>query len=317
MTDDIDYCETLVRDADKDRFLATLFAPPTRRSDLFSLYAFDLGLHRAAFDLGERLGLAELGEQQVQLRHVRLALLARTAAGARVLTLRGALERLGGRLQRREPLLQRDRLAQQRDRGTALHARLQVTLEQARDLLRRVREGDEQAAAELVRTYEPAIRVAVRVRLTDARLRRLVDSIDICQSVLANFFVRAASGQFELERADQLVKLLVTMARNRVVNEAHKQQAARRDQRRLEAGALHENAVADDDPSPSQIVANRELLGEFRSRLTEQERQIADLRSHGRAWPEIAADLGQNPEALRMRYTRAMNRVARELGLEE
>lgn len=42
MTDDLDYCEALVRDADKDRFLATLFAPPHQRPDLFSLYAFDL-----------------------------------------------------------------------------------------------------------------------------------------------------------------------------------------------------------------------------------------------------------------------------------
>jgi phytoene synthase len=42
MTDDTDYCEALVRDVDKDRFLATLFVPQQRRSDLFALYAFDL-----------------------------------------------------------------------------------------------------------------------------------------------------------------------------------------------------------------------------------------------------------------------------------
>jgi phytoene synthase len=42
MTDESDYCESLVRDADKDRFLATLFAPASRRSDLLTLYAFDL-----------------------------------------------------------------------------------------------------------------------------------------------------------------------------------------------------------------------------------------------------------------------------------
>src|SRR5262245_31987749 len=75
------------------------------------------------------------------------------------------------------------------------------------DLLRRVRQRDEQAAAELVRRYEPTIRLAVRVRLTDPRLRRLLDSVDICQSILANFFVRAAAGQFDLERSEQLVKL--------------------------------------------------------------------------------------------------------------
>lgn len=37
-----DYCEALVRAGDRDRFLATLFAPQAARPALFSLYAFDL-----------------------------------------------------------------------------------------------------------------------------------------------------------------------------------------------------------------------------------------------------------------------------------
>ena len=36
------HCERLVREHDKDRFLATLFAPAARRAPLFALYAFDL-----------------------------------------------------------------------------------------------------------------------------------------------------------------------------------------------------------------------------------------------------------------------------------
>jgi hypothetical protein len=40
-----------------------------------------------------------------------------------------------------------------------------------RELIRRVRAGEEQAAAELVWRYEPAIRRAVRVRLRGPRLR--------------------------------------------------------------------------------------------------------------------------------------------------
>jgi len=36
------HCEHLVREHDKDRFLATLFAPAERRGPLFALYAFDL-----------------------------------------------------------------------------------------------------------------------------------------------------------------------------------------------------------------------------------------------------------------------------------
>lgn len=42
MIEETDYCEALVRDTDKDRFLATLFAPSSRRRDLYALYAFDL-----------------------------------------------------------------------------------------------------------------------------------------------------------------------------------------------------------------------------------------------------------------------------------
>ncbi len=40
------YCEQLVREADKDRFLATLFAPAARRPALFALYAFNAEIAR-------------------------------------------------------------------------------------------------------------------------------------------------------------------------------------------------------------------------------------------------------------------------------
>jgi phytoene synthase len=42
MNAETEYCEALVRDNDKDRFLATLFAPARFRPDLHVLYAFDL-----------------------------------------------------------------------------------------------------------------------------------------------------------------------------------------------------------------------------------------------------------------------------------
>src|SRR5262249_4531060 len=96
-------------------------------------------------------------------------------------------------------------------------------------LIRRVRAGDQEAAAELVRTYEPAVRRAVRVRLKDDRLRRVLDSLDICQSVLGSFFLRATLGEFELTSADDLLRLLATMVRNKVANQAAHEQAASTD----------------------------------------------------------------------------------------
>jgi RNA polymerase sigma-70 factor (ECF subfamily) len=184
------------------------------------------------------------------------------------------------------------------------------------DFLRRIRAGDEQAAAELVRRYESAVRVEVRMRLADSRLRRVLDSMDLCQSVLASFFVRAAAGQYDLERPEQLVRLLVTIARNKVANQARRQQAQRRDQRRdVEADRPgHEPAGA--EPSPSRVVSGRELLAELRRRLTPAELRVADLRAEGRAWAEIAAALGGTAQARRKQLARALDRVAAQVGLE-
>src|SRR3954463_7961988 len=89
------------------------------------------------------------------------------------------------------------------------------------EFIRLIRGGDERGAEDLVRRYEPEIRLEIRtwLRLRDPRLRRVFDSMDICQSVLANFFVRAAVGGFELDEPSQLIRLLVTMARNRLAEQ--------------------------------------------------------------------------------------------------
>jgi RNA polymerase sigma-70 factor (ECF subfamily) len=184
-----------------------------------------------------------------------------------------------------------------------------------RDLVRRVRAGDARAAAELVRLYEPSIRTVVRCRLAGPALRRLLDSADICQSVLASFFVRAAAGQYELDTPQQLLKLLATMARNKLVEQVLKQRAARR---QLPGGPRDEvdvREVVDPAPDPGQVAAHRELLHEFRRRLSEQERHLADRRALGRSWAEIAAEVGGHADALRMQLSRAVERVSQELGL--
>jgi DNA-directed RNA polymerase specialized sigma24 family protein len=185
------------------------------------------------------------------------------------------------------------------------------------ELVRLVRAGDEAASTELVRRYEPAIRIAVHCRLTDPGLRRLLDSIDICQSVLGNFFVRATAGEFELDKPEQLIRLLITMARNRLTDHALRQQAARRDYRRTDPVPAGNAELADNGPSPSEVVAGKELLRAFRGNLSEEELRLADQRAAGRPWAEIAAEVGASPDALRVQLARAVDRVAKELRLDD
>jgi RNA polymerase sigma factor (sigma-70 family) len=185
------------------------------------------------------------------------------------------------------------------------------------ELIEQVRGGDGDAAAELVRRYEPAIRRVVRLRLTDPRMRRAFDSMDVCQSVLASFFVRAALGQYDLANPDQLLKLLAQMARHKVTGQMRRERAERRDVARL-----HENdgaacEVVAGEASPSRQVAGQELLVEFRKRLSDDEKALADLRADGREWADIGLERGESPEALRKRLARGLDRVAQQLGLDE
>src|SRR5450755_2627139 len=135
-------------------------------------------------------------------------------------------------------------------------------------LIGRVRAGDAGAVAELVQVYEPAIRRAARVRLVDPRLRRSFDSMDICQSVFASFFVRAALGEYDLEKPDDLLKLLVSMSRKKLVDHARAEGAARRDFRRNKPGTGQEHEIAARGDSPSQEAAHHEMLQAFRDRLS-------------------------------------------------
>jgi RNA polymerase sigma factor (sigma-70 family) len=184
-------------------------------------------------------------------------------------------------------------------------------------LMAQVRGGDQRAAAELVHRYEPLIRREVRLRLEDRRLARVFDSMDVCQSVLASFFVRAKAGQYDLDDAGQLVRLLVTLARNKLASQARRQYRQRRDQRRaVGQAALLENAVGQ-GPSPSRVLEGKDLLAAFMSQMSEEERRIAELRGQGLAWDEVARLLGGTAGARRMQLARAAERIARELGLEE
>jgi hypothetical protein len=183
------------------------------------------------------------------------------------------------------------------------------------DFIRRVRAGDGRAAEELCRRYEPLIRMEVRLRLRDPRLRRHFDEEDVCQSVLASFCLRAAAGQFDLDAPEQLPRLLAVMTRNKVSAQVRRHHAGRRDYRRAEALEPGSDGAAR-DTSPSQAVAFGELLDEFRRRLTDEERQLAELRVQGQPWSKVAAVLGGKPDARRIQLERAVRRVARELGLE-
>ena len=180
------------------------------------------------------------------------------------------------------------------------------------DLVRRVRAGERQAAADLVRQFDPEIRRYIRLRLTDPSLYRVFDSDDVLQSVLGNFFVRLIAGQYDLKEPEQLIRLLMTMAHNKIVDYARKPAV----RRRSHCDSSVWRAFAAKGQSPSEIVANEEILREVQDRLTEAERRIVELRGKGRSWQEVADVCGGTADGVRKTHERALDRVCKELGLD-
>jgi len=185
------------------------------------------------------------------------------------------------------------------------------------ELIRRVQTGDQAAATELVRRYEPEVRRFVRYRLADSCLRRFLDSLDICQSVFAKFFVQLQQGRLELSDPRQLYKLLYLMAGSKLQDHLRKRLAQRR------AGSARETTdglalatVADRTPGPVDLSAWRDLLAVFREYLPEPEQALLDQWLLGHDWTALAAGAGTSPEAVRKRLSRAIDRAAEELGLE-
>jgi DNA-directed RNA polymerase specialized sigma24 family protein len=107
------------------------------------------------------------------------------------------------------------------------------------------------------------------------------------------------------------------MARNKLACQARAQHRQRRDLRRLQGGEVVFGLIAGDDPTPSQYVADQELIRAAERLLTDEERQLLELRREGLEWTAIAERVGGAAEARRKQLARATQRVAHQLHLDD
>jgi RNA polymerase sigma-70 factor (ECF subfamily) len=175
-----------------------------------------------------------------------------------------------------------------------------------RALIARVRAGDEEAAAALLRNYQSALTRMIRVRLVDPRLRKVVGESDIFQSVMGTFFVRAALGQYELETPEDLLRLLAVLTRNKVADQARRRPV----EQRGEAIPFDEIALPSGEESPSRQLRLRELARLARQRLSPQLLEVLELRERGMDWTSIGAQFGESAGAIRKRFARAIDEIA-------
>lgn len=186
--------------------------------------------------------------------------------------------------------------------------RLQAILEQ-------IQAGDSAGAEEFLKIYAPYVRQVVRARLRVTRMRRLADSSDFCQAVMASFLIRVTVGEYACAGPVELKRLLGRMAVNKVIDLARKPEFQCSVLAVSAPGVKGVEPLAP-GPGPATQLVWKDMLEAVRERLTEHERLVSELRTTGLSWNEVADRLGEKPDAVRNRLNRAIKRIAHELGLE-
>jgi RNA polymerase sigma-70 factor (ECF subfamily) len=174
--------------------------------------------------------------------------------------------------------------------------------DQFQGLMRRVREGDQQAARELVKVYSPHILRVVRRRLHE-RLRTQFDSRDFEQEVWASFF-EAAQHHGSFDRPEALVKYLVRVASAKVIDAFRTRvQTANHNPNRARSldgsAAGHADGLVARQPTPSKVAMAREQWDEMLKSQPVHYRRMLLLLAQGMTQQQIADEMGINARTVR------------------
>jgi RNA polymerase sigma-70 factor (ECF subfamily) len=178
-------------------------------------------------------------------------------------------------------------------------------------LMARVREGDEQAAAELVQQYEGIIRRRAR-RLLGPALRVHLDSVDIAQSVNRTLLIGLRRAAFAVSTPEELTRLALTLVRPKVAR--HWRRRKREAEcRQLTGGwapsGIHAAARAGELHAATDPLQLDETVRQVLERLEGVDRQLVELRLEGHTTAEAARKLGVSPAFLRSRLSRLRKRL--------
>jgi RNA polymerase sigma-70 factor (ECF subfamily) len=184
-------------------------------------------------------------------------------------------------------------------------------------LLKLWRNGDEDAARQIVDRYIDRLLMVARRRISQ-RLASRVDAEDIVQSVFRTFFNRLKEGQFVFNDQDDLCKLLMRITLHKTLRRVAFHKAAKRDPaQETEQGEHHRErllSILDEEPTPEAKVAFMDQLEHFLGQLRPEERLILEMRLQGFTNEEIAQKLGVYDRKIR-RVIEHVRAIAEKEGL--
>src|SRR5207253_7571717 len=119
-------------------------------------------------------------------------------------------------------------------------------------LLHRFRGGNNQAATQLYLRYVPRLRALVKTRCS-AELARRIDPDDIVQSVFHRFFRGVRRGHYDVPPGDELWRLFLVIALNKIRAGENFHRAGKRDIRLTVRGDACADAVGPDQTALAHL----------------------------------------------------------------
>lgn len=179
------------------------------------------------------------------------------------------------------------------------------------EVLEQLGKGDDAAAEQVFRAYEPYLRKVVR-RLLPDHLRARFDSLDVVQSVWADVLHRFREAGYCFPDAGALKAFLVRAARNRFIDRVRQHGPSLDRERGVPSGDLAELGTSA-APAPSEVAQAGELWERMLELCPEEHRELLRLRRQGFSLDEIAARTGLHEGSVR----RIFRTLARRLAVEQ
>jgi RNA polymerase sigma-70 factor (ECF subfamily) len=179
-----------------------------------------------------------------------------------------------------------------------------------RSLLRRVRLGSEDAATQVYLRYAQRLRGLVKAQ-SSPELARRVDAEELVQSIFGSFFRVASKGYYDVPAGEELWKLFLVIALNKIRAKGAFHRAAKRDVRRTIAGEeAVQGAELPDEQTTAELGFLELTVEEALERLPPPQRQIVTLRIEGYEVAEIAQRTERSKRTVERLLQEARNRLA-------
>jgi RNA polymerase sigma-70 factor (ECF subfamily) len=183
-------------------------------------------------------------------------------------------------------------------------------------LLRRLRGGSQDAATLLYLRYAHRLRALARTKFSHDLARR-VDVDDIVQSVFGSFFRGASRGDYDVPAGEELWKLFLVIALNKIRAKGAYHRAAKRDVRLTAGGeGLEQLAETPAEQDEAAYAVLQMTIDEALERLPPPHKQMLVLRIEGCEVAEIAQRVGRSKRTVERILQECRKRLADLLDVE-